>query len=95
MSKKIITSAIISVLTLATTVASFADTKSATTQTEKCYGISKAGSNDCAAGANSCAGSAKIDNQKDAYLLVPTGLCSKIVGGSTKSVDEMIEKKSS
>jgi len=54
---------------------------------EKCFGIAKAGKNDCAvAGAShACAGEAKADNQKDAYLYVPSGTCGKIVGGSTKA----------
>ncbi|MBX9754998.1 MAG: DUF2282 domain-containing protein [Pseudomonadaceae bacterium] len=46
---------------------------------EKCYGISLAGQNDCAAGAGtSCAGSAKIDYQGNAWKLVPTGTCTHI-----------------
>lgn len=49
---------------------------------EKCYGIVKAGMNDCETAGQSCAGSATKDNQKDAYLFLATGLCKKIVGGS-------------
>lgn len=46
---------------------------------EKCYGISLAGQNDCAAGAGtSCAGTAKIDYQGNAWKLVPTGTCTDI-----------------
>lgn len=52
--------------------------------TEKCYGISRAELNDCATATASCAGSAKKDNQADAFLLVPKGLCEKIVGGQLK-----------
>ena len=53
---------------------------------EKCYGIAKAGVNDCAAknGSHSCAGQLKTDGDKDSFLLVPKGMCNKIVGGSTK-----------
>lgn len=60
---------------------------------EKCYGIAKAHMNDCSAA--SCAGSALKDNQPDAYLLLPTGLCQKIVGGSLKPrvSDTQKEKK--
>lgn len=58
---------------------SMADTAPAT---EKCYGIVKTGMNDCATSTASCAGSATKDNQKDAFLLMPKGLCEKIVGGS-------------
>ena len=52
---------------------------------EKCYGVSLAGQNDCAAGpGTSCAGTAKKDYQPDAWRLVPTGTCTAIVtpGGS-------------
>jgi uncharacterized membrane protein len=46
---------------------------------EKCYGVSKAGQNDCAAGAGtSCAGTSKVDYQKNAWKLVPAGSCTKI-----------------
>lgn len=46
---------------------------------EKCYGVSKAGKNDCKAGAGtSCAGTSKIDYQKNAWKLVPAGTCTKI-----------------
>ncbi len=50
---------------------------------EKCYGIAKAGKNDCAGGAESCAGQATQDGAKNAWIGVPKGTCSKIVGGST------------
>lgn len=49
---------------------------------EKCYGIVKAGQNDCATATSSCAGSSKKDAQKDAFISVPKGTCDKIVGGS-------------
>lgn len=49
---------------------------------EKCYGIAKAGKNDCASGAGACAGQSKVDAAKDAWLGVPEGTCEKIVGGS-------------
>jgi uncharacterized membrane protein len=43
---------------------------------EKCYGISKAGENDCAAsGNNTCAGTAKVDYDIAAWKLVPKGTC--------------------
>jgi uncharacterized membrane protein len=49
---------------------------------EKCYGIVKAGMNDCATATSSCASSATKDAQPDAFLFVPQGLCDKIVGAS-------------
>lgn len=54
---------------------------------EKCYGIAKAGQNDCGTARNMCAGEAKLDNEKDAWLAVPKGLCNRIVGGSLNSVN--------
>ncbi|OSZ63712.1 hypothetical protein CAP39_13755 [Sphingomonas sp. IBVSS1] len=46
---------------------------------EKCFGVAKAGQNDCAAGAGtSCAGTSKVDYQKNAWKLVPAGTCTKI-----------------
>ncbi|NNE48902.1 MAG: DUF2282 domain-containing protein [Altererythrobacter sp.] len=46
---------------------------------EKCYGVSKAGQNDCAAGpGTSCAGSSTRDYQGNAWKLVPKGSCENI-----------------
>ena len=46
---------------------------------EKCYGVAKAGENDCKAGAGTtCAGTSKIDYQKNAWKLVPAGTCTQI-----------------
>jgi uncharacterized membrane protein len=49
---------------------------------EKCYGIVKAGKNDCATSKTACAGTATKDGQNDAYLFLPKGTCEKIIGGS-------------
>jgi len=48
---------------------------------EKCYGIAKAGKNDCQTAKSSCAGTSKKDAQADAWVSVPKGACEKIVGG--------------
>jgi uncharacterized membrane protein len=46
---------------------------------DKCYGISLAGQNDCAAGAGtSCAGTSKRNYQGNAWKFVPKGTCAKI-----------------
>lgn len=52
-------------------------------ENEKCYGVAKAGQNDCQTANSSCAGTSSVDGQKDAWLLVPAGTCAKLVGGST------------
>lgn len=60
---------------LAATVPATAQTKPAM---EKCYGVSKAGHNDCAAGpGTSCAGTSTRDYQGNAWKLVPKGTCEK------------------
>ena len=46
---------------------------------EKCYGVSLAGKNDCAAGpGTTCAGTAKVDYQGNAWKYVPAGTCTSI-----------------
>ncbi len=46
---------------------------------EKCYGIAKAGKNDCAAGpGTSCAGTSTRDYQGNAWKLVEAGTCLSI-----------------
>jgi len=52
---------------------------------EKCYGVVKAGLNDCQTATSSCAGTATRDRQSDAWIYVPAGTCKKIAGGVVKS----------
>lgn len=52
---------------------------------EKCYGVAKAGKNDCQTANSSCAGTSKRDAQKDAWLYVPAGTCARLVGSSDKA----------
>jgi uncharacterized membrane protein len=52
---------------------------------EKCYGISKAGQNDCspASGKHSCAGLSKTDKDPGDWKYVTKGSCEKM-GGKMK-----------
>ena len=50
---------------------------------EHCYGVAKAGKNDCASAGHSCAGQATKDMDKTSWLSLPTGVCAKLSGGST------------
>ena len=46
---------------------------------EKCFGVSLAGQNDCAAGpGTTCAGTSTVDYQGDAWTLVDAGTCTEI-----------------
>jgi uncharacterized membrane protein len=49
---------------------------------EKCYGITRAGKNDCQTANSSCAGTSKRDKQGDAWIYVPKGTCEKLADGS-------------
>lgn len=53
-----------------------------TADRDKCYGIAKAGQNDCGTARHTCAGKAARDNQPDEWKYVPKGTCEKL-GGRT------------
>ncbi|MFN0263549.1 DUF2282 domain-containing protein [Tepidamorphus sp. 3E244] len=61
---------------------------------EKCYGVAKAGQNDCKAGAGtSCAGTSKVDYQGNAWKAVPKGSCTAMmVEGDRKGSLEPLER---
>ena len=50
---------------------------------EKCYGVVKAGHNDCSGNGHSCAGAATKDHDQNEWIMVPAGLCARLAGGST------------
>lgn len=54
----------------------------ATKEREKCYGVAKAGQNDCGTATHTCAGKATRDNAPDEWKYVPKGTCEKM-GGKT------------
>jgi len=45
---------------------------------EKCYGISKAGKNDCGTATHACGGQAKKDGDPKEWIYVPEGTCEKL-----------------
>ncbi|QCB46564.1 DUF2282 domain-containing protein [Hydrogenophaga sp. PAMC20947] len=63
---------------------------------EKCFGIAKAGQNDCAnlAGTHSCAGQSKVDDAKGEWKYVAAGTCKTMNGMSMEEakVDTMMKK---
>ncbi len=62
---------------------------------EKCYGIAKAGQNDCASlnGVHSCAGQAKTDNDAAEWKYVPKGTCSNVGGMSAEEAKKKLGLK--
>jgi uncharacterized membrane protein len=77
--QSIIRSALLGLVALGVTGATTAQAQQSTPK-EKCYGVSKAGQNECAAGKNSCAGTSKVDNDPAAWKLVAKGTCEKMGG---------------
>ena len=65
-----------------------------TSAKEKCYGVAKAGTNDCGnlAGTHACAGDAKVDNDPGEWKYVPGGTCAKM-GGKTEAEAKAAMKK--
>lgn len=60
---------------------------------EKCFGIAKAGQNDCASinGTHSCAGQSKVDMDKTEWKFVAKGTC-KEMKGLTQEEAKMVKK---
>ncbi|MDE3037949.1 MAG: DUF2282 domain-containing protein [Pseudomonadota bacterium] len=79
--KLLVSAAMAGVIASATTPAFAADHMAAGSM-EKCYGIAKAGKNDCKTAKNSCQGQTTKDGE--GFVLVPKGLCDRIVGGHTQ-----------
>jgi uncharacterized membrane protein len=53
--------------------------------TEQCFGVAKAGGNDCKAGSHDCAGHSTMDRDPASFIVVPAGTCEKLAGGMLKS----------
>ena len=76
MTTKTTTTALVAGAVAAALTGSFTTTAHAANET--CYGISRAGQNDCAAGpGTTCAGTSTVDYQGNAWTLVPEGTCEK------------------
>jgi uncharacterized membrane protein len=77
-SQRIIGSALAGLLVLGNAAGALA----AEAKKEKCYGVAKAGQNDCAdaSGTHSCAGQAKVDNSPDEWKYVAKGSCEQLGG---------------
>jgi len=78
-----IASAVLAAVSLAAGVAYAGPAAAPAFKSEKCFGVVKAGKNDCQTATTSCAGTAKKDAQADAWIYVPAGTCGKIVGASS------------
>ena len=81
----VIGSAIATVLAIGTLASTTQTASAAKKDVEKCYGVVKAGKNDCQTATNACAGNSTQDAQRDAWIYVPSGTCLKLVNGSLKA----------
>jgi uncharacterized membrane protein len=80
-SQALVRTALLGLIALGTAQGALAATDPAADK-EKCYGVSKAGQNDCAntAGTHACAGQTKVDNSPDDWKYVAAGTCAKLGG---------------
>ncbi|MFC0693366.1 DUF2282 domain-containing protein [Paraburkholderia humisilvae] len=74
--RQVLVAAALASLSVVTTQTAHAEKK------VQCYGIAKAGQNDCASktGVHGCAGEAKVDYDKGDFRNVPEGTCKKLGG---------------
>lgn len=52
---------------------------------ERCYGVVRAGKNDCGTARHACAGQALRDRDPQEWLMLPAGTCLRIAGGQLKA----------
>jgi uncharacterized membrane protein len=86
-SNKLIASAVAGLVAAGLAGGALAQDKSAPAQ-EKCYGVAKAGQNDCSTTSHSCAGTSKKDMDPAEWKQVPKGTCEKMGGKLTSAADK-------
>lgn len=79
MSRKVVDALIVASVAAAGSMAALSAQAASGEGNVKCYGVSAAGGNDCAAGpGTTCAGSSTVDYQGNAWTLVPKGECLNV-----------------
>ena len=81
--EKLLVSAIAALIALGANAAAAADKDAKV----KCYGIAKAGQNDCGTARHTCAGKATKDNAPDEWKYVASGTCEKLGGKSSPGAE--------
>lgn len=73
-------------LALIDTQTAWLSAQSAQPERERCYGVVRAGRNDCATAKHSCA--AQSDKARDAaeWIMLPKGLCDQLAGGVAEAL---------
>ncbi len=52
----------------------------------KCFGVAAPGKNDCGTSMASCAGTVKTARAADAWIALPTGVCSQLTGSTSQAI---------
>ena len=81
----IVTTALASLIALGAMGAQTAAAADDKKDMEKCYGVVKAGKNDCKTLSSACAGHSTTDAQPDAFIAIPKGTCERLAGGSLEA----------
>ena len=78
--RKLLQSALAGMVAIGMAQAAQGQMQQQTGEKEKCYGIAKAGANDCGTATHTCAGKAKTANAPDEWKYVPKGTCEQAGG---------------
>ena len=86
--KKIVNTVLVSAVALTIAGAGGIEAQAADGK-EKCYGVVKAGGNDCgnAQKTHSCAAQSSVDGNWGEWIALPKGVCERLVGGSLTPQD--------
>jgi uncharacterized membrane protein len=77
---------------LAAAVVSASAAKAEDVKYEKCFGVAKAGQNDCQSSTHICAGKSTMDRDPHTFISLPAGTCEKIAGGALTEVGDSKKK---
>lgn len=90
-----LSSALASALALGLAGTSSAHTPEKSNDKDACYGMAKAGQNDCAnlSGSHACAGMAKVDNDPTEWKYVPKGTCKQLKGLTAEEAEAKAKPK--
>lgn len=88
--KKLINAVVVAFLAAEMSIPAIAHNPVPPAGSEKCYGIAKAGKNECGGkSGHACATLSKQDKDPNSWIFLPKGACDKIVGGSTTPKDNV------
>jgi uncharacterized membrane protein len=79
-SQQTVQAALAAIVGLGLASATFAEPAKQPSNSEKCYGVAKAGQNDCGTAKHACAGLGKADNEASEWKYVANGTCEQLGG---------------